>query len=808
MKKLLQINFANKFNILFLSMRIKVVLIFTFLQVVFFSFSQVGNNVSGKIIDEKSAPVSKVSIRILNTNYKAISDENGLFFINAVALGEYIIVAEAIGFSTLNEKITVTKEWNQTILMKLAKNISQLEDVVVTAQKQEEVLKNVPLSVSVLSAKNISDYRLWNNKDLTAIVPTLYVSNPGDGRDITSIRGITSTSYDPAITTYIDGVSQFTLDSYIPQLFDVERIEVLRGPQGTLYGRNSMGGVINIITKQPTNKQEAFAEMSFGNYGLTRINAGFRIPIIPKKLYVGFAGLYEGSDGFFTNKFNNSKFDTRSSIGSNFYLKYLPTNKLTVAMNVKQMANRNMGAFPLAGNANAAFANPYVLNQNAVTKMIDNILNSSISINYSAKHVNLSSQTAYQTNYRYYDAPIDGDFSPLDGVSIIKNYGKEWNKVSVLTQELKLTSIPSLSPLNWIAGVYLFYQESPNKQATHFGKDAAIFGSPSTNYKIINTTTEKNKGIAFYTQFNYTINKKLKLMGGLRYDYQHTYNQVLGEYQPDASPVPIYQTRSDTSAQLDYHTLLPKISLSFYPSNNQQLYISYSRGYHTGGFSDLSLNPTQPPLYPYQPELSDNYEIGLKGNLLKNQLMTNLTLFYSRITDVQVPTLVLPDAITITKNAGLLNSIGFEVELSAFLLKGLEAFYSFGYTHAIYETLKLSSNGTAKELSGKRQIYTPETTSMLSLEYSLYLNNLKSAKLFVRSDWKYLGNTFFDLKNSIQQPSYHLLNASMGMKIKQYECRIWANNLTDTRYISYAYDFGAVHLGNPQIYGVSLKASF
>jgi iron complex outermembrane receptor protein len=135
-----------------------------------------------------------------------------------------------------------------------------------------------------LNAKGINDYRLWNSKDLTAIVPNLYSANPGDGRNVTSIRGITSSSYDPAVTTYIDGVNQFTLDTYIPQLFDVERIEVLRGPQGTLYGRNAMGGVINIITEQPTNKTSGFLEISAGNYGEQRYTGAIRTPVVKRQI--------------------------------------------------------------------------------------------------------------------------------------------------------------------------------------------------------------------------------------------------------------------------------------------------------------------------------------------------------------------------------------------------------------------------------------------------------------------------------------------------------------------------------------------
>ncbi|WP_315816025.1 TonB-dependent receptor plug domain-containing protein [Paraflavitalea speifideaquila] len=124
------------------------------------------------------------------------------------------------------------------------------------------------------------DYRLWNTKDITAIVPNLYSADPGDNRNVTSIRGITTTSYDPAVATYIDGVNQFGLDTYISQLSDIERIEVLRGPQGTLYGRNAMGGVINIITKQPGNHLTGFAEANMGNYGQHRIAAGIRTPLI------------------------------------------------------------------------------------------------------------------------------------------------------------------------------------------------------------------------------------------------------------------------------------------------------------------------------------------------------------------------------------------------------------------------------------------------------------------------------------------------------------------------------------------------
>lgn len=143
----------------------------------------------------------------------------------------------------------------------------QLDEVTVTAQKQEENQQEVPVSMSSLTDKEIRQFRLWNNRDLSGLFPNFYAAHSGDGRTVNSIRGISTTSYDPAVATYIDGVIQFDLDTYINPLLDVERIEVLRGPQGTLYGRNAMGGVINIITKKPSNETKGFLEWILGIIG-------------------------------------------------------------------------------------------------------------------------------------------------------------------------------------------------------------------------------------------------------------------------------------------------------------------------------------------------------------------------------------------------------------------------------------------------------------------------------------------------------------------------------------------------------------
>jgi iron complex outermembrane receptor protein len=569
-----------------------------------------------------------------------------------------------------------------------------------------------------------------------------------------------------------------------------------------------MGGVINIVTKKPDNSVHASMEASLGNYGLLRYTIQASAPIVSGKLFLGVAFLGEGSNGFYTNDFYHNHFDLQHRYADNISLKYLLDAQWSFTFNMKNLWNRNNGAFPLNPSVDAAFVNPYHLDQNAVGEMIDNTLNSSVSIRHTGKKMDFSSLTAYQSNYRYYDSPVDGDFSPFDAVSIVNNYGKPWNKVSTWTEELRLSSpAASVSPLKWTAGTYLFLQKTPNKQGTHFGADAAIVGSPDSNYTVINTSQIKNQGLALYGQLEYAISKNWNIRGGLRYDYQHSQAEVSGLFLPDGSPSG-FPTQPDTTGKTDYHAWSPMVAISYYANENAHIYASYNRGYRTGGLTQLSSDPSQPPLYPYQPEYSNNYELGLKTNYFDNRFQANLALFYNTVQDVQVPTLILPDAITVVKNAGGLTSKGFEAELQGILLPGLEATYHFGYTHAEYTNGKLSSNGNAVDLDGKHQVFTPDATSMLAIQYDHAIPGSRSMKGFVRAEWFYFGRQYFDLANTQSQSSYQLLNASAGISFKLVGLSLWFRNISDTRYVAYAYDFGAARLGDPFTWGVSFKYGF
>jgi len=769
---------------------------------------------TGKITDSISGhPIPGASVRLLNTLRAGVADAEGRFTFSSLPAGKYLCEITAMGYASIDREISVGSVRTGAgaagdRLFLLQRSGSSLDEVIVTAQKKEELLQKVPIAVSALTAKQVREYRLWDIKDISAIVPSLYAADPGDDRNVSSIRGITSSSYDPAVATYIDGVNQFTLDTYIANLFDVERVEVLRGPQGTLYGRNAMGGVINIITKQPSNHADGFAGVDLGNYGRERFSAGFRAPLIKDRLYIGVAGVYDRRDGYYTNEFNNKPFDSQHSFTCNYYLRYLPAAHWSLGLNVKHHDNRNDGAFPSVIGVDEAFAHPFKLDQNAVTTMVDNTLNASFSVNYMGSGFNFSSQSAYQSNYRYYKTPIDADFSPLDGIVLDKNYGKNWNKVKVLTQDLKFSSpASSLSPWKWTAGAYAFYQDAPNKQATIFGKDANLLGTGDSLFSLINTTSSYRWGASVYGQVVYALSPIFNITIGGRYDHEHQQENILGEYQHDPLP-DLIVTRPDTSGRTSYGAFSPKLSLDYQLTDRSMVYTVYSRGFRAGGLTELSSDPNTPPLRAFRPEYSNNYEIGIKNTWLHNTLRFNADLFYSRVNDAQVPTLVLPDAITVTRNTGRLDSKGVEAEVFAAPVKGLSLGYSFGYTNARFKDLKVSQNGGVVDLAGKHQVFTPEITSMLAVQYTCSFGKAGGWQALLRGEWKQMGTTYFDQANELSQSPYALLNTRLGITHGDYELMFWGRNLGNKKYIGYAYDFGAVHLGDPRTLGISLCARF
>ncbi|HLO80718.1 MAG TPA: TonB-dependent receptor, partial [Chitinophagaceae bacterium] len=729
-----------------------------------------------------------------------VSKTDGSFAIQGLPAGIYVVNITATGFASIVDTADLSAG-DATVHAILSASYNNLDEVVVSAEKLEEKIQRVPSAVSAFNARQVNEFRLWNINQISGLVPNLYSANSGDYRNVSSIRGITTTSYEQAVATYVDGVNQFSLDTYIPQLFDVERIEILRGPQGTLYGRNAMGGVINIITKKPQNKLDAYTELSIGDYGQQRFGGSVKFPLIADKLFFGAAAVYDQRKGYYTNEFSNTDFDRQKQITGNYYLQYYPASRFHAVLNVKHQNNRNNGPFPLSPDKSTAFESPFKVNQNATTTMQDDNINASLALHYDPTGFRITSLTAWQNNYRIYRRPIDGDFSPLDAITIINDYGKDFNKVKVFTEELRIQSKEG-SKVKWTGGLFFFKQDNPTKQGTHFGADAPLLGIPDADFTLINTNKGENSGVAFFGQLTYPIAKRLELTLGLRYDNENRKLTVAGEYQKD--PDPAFPILSDTSASDNYSAFSPKAGLQYNLGGDNMIYLSYSRGYRAGGLTPLGSDPSQVPLSAFDPEYSNNVEFGWKNFLLNHKLKLNATLFYSFVENVQVPTLILPDAITVVRNSGKMTTKGIELEVSTTPVNGLELMFNGGLTDASYSSLSLPKDGVMVNYDGNNQVFTPSYTSLLMGQYTLPIGQKQKTRLMARVEWISFGKQFFDLANTISQDPYSLLHSRIGVSTRHLEVYVWGRNLGNTKYIAYGYDFGGVHLGNPRTVGTTV----
>ena len=762
---------------------------------VFNSFSQSNVIITLSVKDLAGKVITNAYPQVLNQSIVYQKNSDGTYRFVSIKRGFIEMLIKADGYASKFVQTQVEKDTLLDIVLDL--EYQKLDEVVISVEKKETTLYQSASSVSHLSGKQVTEMRLWKLSDLSSVLPNTTLSNSGDNRNVTGIRGLVSTSYEQAVATYVDGVAQFNLDTYIPQLHDIESIEVIRGAQGTLYGRNAMGGVINISTKQPQNKTEANAMIQVGNYGQRRASGALRGALVKDKLWGSVSFLHDGRNGIYTNGFTGSDYDKQQQNMFNAQLRYQMRDGWSLQADIKQYKGKNNGPFPLVADLKEAIEKPYQLSQNQTATMNDQTQNASLVIKHNGQKVRLSVQTAFQNNYRFYDNVLDADFSKFDIVGIFNNFGKDFNKVQVWTNEFRISSAKNnRSKIEWNAGAFHFIQKSPTKQAIVFGNNASFIGVPDNNFSLISINKANNHGLAGYAQMKYTINKKWSVESGMRIDAENKKMTVRGEYQKPPGPAVV--TSPETTSSTQFAAISPRLSLQYKQHENHLVYASYSRGFRTGGLSGLSSDPSQLPLIAYKPEYSNMFEMGAKGKNTDNTLRYGFALFYNAVTDIQAPELLLPDALTIIRNAGRMKAYGIETELLYRPLDGFTVQYNGGLTNAKYTSLKGVSDGNEIDLDGKLQVFTPASTHFMAAQYQVKAGN---SQLMFRLEYKYTGDQYFDLKNQIQQKGYGLLNARIAFQFSQFEFSVWGRNLGNQKYFAYAYDFGAAHLGEPRMLG-------
>lgn len=750
-------------------------------------FSQ---KIRGTVTNTERSPLAGVYIQVMNTLQYVVSDSNGKFSLE-MSRGKFVLRSSLAGYNPRTDTITVN-DTARDVSIVLQFSIYEVEEVFVTANKQEETYIQAPLAVTSLSSAKINDTRTWEIGDLAGLVPNFQYGSLGVSyQQQVAIRGISVFSETPATATYIDGVNALDIAANGLQLIDIERIEILRGPQGTLYGRNAMGGVIHIFTKQPTNKTTAFCEASAGNQGLRRYGLGIKTPLVKDRLFLGISGQYQQQHGFYINDLSDKtgflheplagtpedglRMGDEESWYGNFFLKYIPSDKFHITINSKFQYDRSIGAsayYQAAENNIVAIEDPYKFAVNRVGSNSRLVINNSLAITYDHHKFRFFSISAYQYILQAYHG-IDQDLYPYDlatGSSFRKKLGDAYPQ-GVFSQEFRFSSPAQHSKFRWTAGSYFFYQDY-NKQYAAVYEDLALFFGMKPGTEVFKTH-QYNTGVAIYGNLDYTLKSKWVFTVGLRLDYENRKTEVARYYLNDdgAKDYSVH----DTMLNSHFSALSPKVSILYIISENHRVYISYSRGFRAGGNNMFSGSKYT----GYQPEYSNNWEAGHKFQTRNKKFRVSTCLFLLDWENMQLDMQPEP-GVWIIDNIGRALSYGAEIEVNAKPMKGMDADLAVGLNNSLYGNFMF----LGENIKGNRTIMAPVYTLMAGLQQTVPVS--KRLMWMIRGEYRSIGHQYFDLVNTIEQPAYHLFHARTGIITRHISFFIWIHNITNTTYITYA----------------------
>ncbi|MDD6210169.1 MAG: TonB-dependent receptor [Bacteroidales bacterium] len=731
-----------------------------------------------------------------------------------------------------------------------------MEEVVISSTKETNSIKNLPGAVSLLSPAQIGNMQINDLKNLSSIVPNMYI--PDYGSKMTSavyIRGIGARSSGQAIGMYVDNVPFLDKSSFDFDLVDIQRIEVFRGAQGTLYGRNAMGGIINIYTLSPFDYQGTRANFLVGNHGYYKATLSHYRKINDKFAF-SVGGYYDQNNGFFVNEYTQKNADKLRSGGAKGRLQFRP-NKHFKAEYTFTYDHVTQGAFPYgAYDIVSDVVSP--VNFNDESSYLRNTYTNSLYLEYKHDKFVLSSTTGYQLMKD--DMKMDQDFSPKSIFTL--NQMQHQNSV---TEEIAIKSNGKQN-YQWSFGAYAFYNGMKTEAPVVFKEDGIkevlqpVFDNMSSNPNApsISITDKEipipgiyktpSTGFALFHQstYNNLFVEGLSITAGLRLDYEKAYLDYDANTHMDLSvqmphvPRPIPMAVSDTlSGKEDTHflQLLPKVALKYNFNTKNFIYASVAKGYKAGGyniqlFADLvqenlqsKFNPNAQPVNVeestlYNPEYTWNYEIGSKNELVKDVLDLDITLFYMDVKDIQLTKFVNSGNGRYLTNAGKARSFGVEATATARITPNLTFAVNYGYTNATfkdYSVIEKVKNEAGKteekeiDCSGNYIPYAPQHTLSIDASYSIPLRCPVFDQLVFAAQYNGAGKMYWTEKNDLSQKFYGLLNVRISFRKGTYRLDLWGRNLINTDYNAFYFEsFGQSFMqrGKPIQFGAEISARF
>ena len=669
-----------------------------------------------------------------------------------------------------------------------------LQDIVVTAQRREERLQDVPIQVTAIGQQTIERAGIKSTADALTLVPNVTFDQSFTYlNSFVTFRGISQiNNADPPVAVVVDGVPQNNQKQLSQDLFDVERVEVLKGPQGGLYGRNALGGAINIVTRQPTNQFEGFLDGTYGNGDAINVSGAISGPLVKDALLFRASGSYRHDGGRIENAFTGRDVDFVHhdySFRGQLLYEGIDHLKLDARGDYRNFSAGGIyDSIVLSGNANDI--EPPRENIEGLT--FGHIANASLKADYDFGPVTLTSISAFNRIVEDYRGDLDFS-NPRDlpkgflGLGIQVGQGQNLG-VRQYSQEVRLVSNDK-GPLRYILGSYYLHTQRSLDTRGFVDLDSSRSQFDNPALSIIHLSEDNhNDAYAVYGQADYDITSSLTLSGALRYDHDHR-----------------DQTNVLTGAdrQASFGKVQPKVTLTYKLDPRKLVYATYSTGFRSGGFNAPTVSI---PLF--KAETLQNYEAGFKTTWLDNKLRLNGAVYLERDRNYQFFFTDASSASQIIGNLDRVHIWGVEFDGQAQLTRELEVSAAFGTTDTNIRGSTIFPSAVGN--------HTPRTTPWTANLGAQYARPVAGdLNLVLRADYQHISRKYWQVDNVDVQKPINLVNLRAGFDGPRWALYGFGRNILNVRYYAdynpgnfagLPYDIG--FRAQPATYGVEAKLKF
>lgn len=735
-----------------------------------------------------------------------------------------------------------------------------LSEIVVTAQRRSENVQDVPVSIAVFTPQQLNDFRVERTEDLATYTPGLYASTSQFGDPVFSLRGVgmnnANTNQNPAVTEYINEVALPSVGLLGFDMFDLERVEVLKGPQGDLYGRNTTGGAINFITARPTHDFTSSVEADYGNYNLTEL--GFEVGGgVSDTLALRLAGHAIHRDGWQTDVATNnlggyteSKNGAIDRQGVRLSALWTPTDNFTALfVGDATFDNSQVPAYMPTGytNKDGSCKVPLVPGFNGgmgcPVYAVPTPTSAPVAVAYGGDDPTVAfgaNSYGNRNNVHIYGGSLKLDWA-LDGMTLTSVTGarkmdRRWGSSSAspyidqdllgveslktISQEVRLSS-KGEGALQWVVGGYFSRDDVDNLSLANFAQNYEVAPLNPTPVVFSTYTSQVTKTEAAFAHIEYAISNQWKVIAGIRDTHESIdYTYVSGvnvNFPPQYGLTPVPYDKATQSS----NGVSGKIGLNYTPFKDVLFYLSVSDGYKAGGFpGDIAFlpypagQPASAYLPAYKSEKLYAYELGTKSTLADGALVLDSSVYYYDWRHFQasteIPYGVPPNVIEVFSlgNAGNARIYGLDNDLTWKLTREWSLRGGLSLMHAEI---------VSGVYQGDTPVQSPHASGNVVLRWQA-AEPVFGVHPFAQADYNYRSFAYFTLPNvrADSQGGYGLLGARIGLKSADanWEWSVWARNLTDKAYLVDAFGAGSTFLADrhleaePRTFGLSVRYTY